>query len=180
MMNKMNRLTLKQEKFCQKVVELGNVSDAYRESYNAGKMKPETINSKAYLLSNKDYIRARIVFLQEEAKKRNDVTVDRLIQELKTISFFDPFDLFDENGNLKEVKDMPETVRRAISEIKIEELIIDKKSTKVKTTVKMHSKLDSIDKLAKHIGFYLKDNEQRGKSAAEAFMELMQQASAKD
>lgn len=40
-------LTAKQEKFCQGVAKGLNYSDAYREAYNAGKMKPESVNRLA-------------------------------------------------------------------------------------------------------------------------------------
>ena len=59
----------------------------------------------------------------------------------------------------------------------MEEVIISKEVSRKKTTVKMYSKLDSIEKFAKHLGFYLKDNEQKSKSAMEMFYSLMQQAS---
>lgn len=171
-----SKLTIKQEKFCQKVLETGNISDAYRESYNASKMKPETINNKAYILSNKGEVRARIKQLQEEAEKRNEVTIDRILKELKLISFLDPRQLFDENGDLKDVKDLPEDVARAIAEVKVEEVVMNKMSKRVKTTVKMYSKLDAIEKIAKHLGFYQKDNEQQGKSAADMFLAVMMSA----
>jgi len=34
------KLTIKQEKFCNLYIELGNASEAYRQSYNCEKMKP--------------------------------------------------------------------------------------------------------------------------------------------
>lgn len=173
----MKKLTQKQETFCQKFVELGSISDAYRAAYNVANMKGDTINNKAYILSNKGDIRARVEELQKAAQKRNELSIDRIIQELMHISFFDPADLFDENNNLKEIKDLPESVRRAIAEVKVEELVLNKEVSKKKTTVKMYSKLDSIEKFAKHLGFYLKDNEQKGKSAADLFLSLMQTAS---
>ena len=33
----MGNLTPKQEKFCQKYIEMGNASEAYRQAYNASK-----------------------------------------------------------------------------------------------------------------------------------------------
>lgn len=171
------KLTAKQELFCQKYVEFGNESEAYRQVYNASKMLDKSINEKACVLRKSVKVSARIADLQKDAKKRNDVTIDRIIQELKLISFFDPKELYNNDGSMKEIKDMTEEVRRAIAEIKVEELIINAKVSKKKTSVKMYSKLDSIEKFAKHLGFYLKDNEQRGRSAAELFADLMQQAS---
>ena len=79
----MARLRPKQEKFCQLYIELGNASEAYRQAYSCGKMKDETINNKAYILSKKGEIRARISELQAEHKERHNITVDDLIAELE-------------------------------------------------------------------------------------------------
>jgi len=43
----MTNLTPKQEKFVQVYVECGNASEAYRRVYNAGSMKPQTVNKRA-------------------------------------------------------------------------------------------------------------------------------------
>ena len=42
-----------------------NQSDAYRSAYNAGKMKSETVNSKAYELSKNGEVAARVAELRE-------------------------------------------------------------------------------------------------------------------
>lgn len=41
------KLTPKQEKFCQLYIELGNASEAYRQSYDCSKMASKTINEVA-------------------------------------------------------------------------------------------------------------------------------------
>lgn len=76
-------LTPKQEKFCQKYIELGNASEAYRQTYNSSEMKSETVNRKAKFELDKDKIRARIQELQDRNLKRHDVTVDSLVGELE-------------------------------------------------------------------------------------------------
>jgi len=76
-------LTPKQEKFCQLYIELGNASEAYRQAYDASKMKPETINTKAKELLNNGKITVRIEELKAEHKERHNITVDDLIAELE-------------------------------------------------------------------------------------------------
>lgn len=77
------KLTPKQEKFCLKYVETGNASEAYRRSYDAGRMKPETINRSAKSLMDDPKIAARIKKLQSAAVKRHEITVDDLVKELE-------------------------------------------------------------------------------------------------
>ncbi len=77
------KLTPKQEAFCYGYVETGNASEAYRQSYNAEKMRPDTVNNKAYGLLQKGDIRARLDELRAEHKKRHEITVDTLVAELE-------------------------------------------------------------------------------------------------
>jgi len=76
-------LTPKQEAFCQAYIETGNASEAYRSSYNASNMKPETVNRTAKELLDNPKIAARIKQLQESHQKRHNVTVDSLLAELE-------------------------------------------------------------------------------------------------
>lgn len=79
----MAKLTDKQERFAQLVVELGNNSDAYRGAYNASNMKPETINSKAYVLLQRDDIGTRVAELRGNAIKAHGITMESLLKELE-------------------------------------------------------------------------------------------------
>ena len=79
----MANLTPKQEKFCQLYIELGNASEAYRQSYDASRMKPETIKVKACELLSRDNIAVTIEELRAEHKERHNITVDDLIAELE-------------------------------------------------------------------------------------------------
>ena len=78
-------LTPKQEKFCQLYIELGNASEAYRQSYNAENMKTETINTRAKEMLKKGPIKVRINELQECHLKRHSVTVDNIIADLQEL-----------------------------------------------------------------------------------------------
>lgn len=77
------KLTPKQESFCQKFIELGNASEAYRQSYNCERMKTSTINSRAKELRKDGPITARIDELQADHRERHDWTVDDAIIELE-------------------------------------------------------------------------------------------------
>ena len=76
-------LTPKQEKFCQVYIEVSNASEAYRQTYNCERMKPETINRTAKDLLDNRKITARLKELQAEHRYRHDITVDSLSSELE-------------------------------------------------------------------------------------------------
>lgn len=77
------KLTAKQEAFCLAYIETGNASEAYRMSYDASRMKPETINRKAAELMDNGKITARVAELREPIMQRHNVTVDSLLFELE-------------------------------------------------------------------------------------------------
>jgi len=76
-------LTPKQEKFAQVYVQAGNASEAYRQAYNAERMKPESIASKASVLLKQGNVSSRVNEIRAELAKRNTVTLDTLLRELE-------------------------------------------------------------------------------------------------
>ena len=76
-------LTIKQEKFAQLVVELGDKSKAYRGAYDASRMKPESVHRKARELIENVKVSARIDELRAEAAKAHRCTVESLLRELE-------------------------------------------------------------------------------------------------
>lgn len=76
-------LTPKQESFCLLYRETGNASEAYRRSYDASKMNPDSVNRKAKELIDNGKIAARLAELGSESAKRHAITVDDLIKELE-------------------------------------------------------------------------------------------------
>ena len=76
-------LTPKQESFCLAYLETGNASEAYRRSYNAGGMKPDTINVKASELLSNGKVAVRLAELRAPAIAKAQLTVEDLLAELE-------------------------------------------------------------------------------------------------
>jgi len=79
-------LTSKQEKFCQEVVKGESYSDAYRNSYNAGKMKIETIQRKAHDVAQNGKVRARIDEIREPVVRDCRITLEDHLTTLDRLS----------------------------------------------------------------------------------------------
>lgn len=79
----MAALTIKQETFCQKYIETGNASEAYRQAYDAENMKPETVAKRASELLVKGDIAGRLAELRQAVQVAHNVTVGSLIAELE-------------------------------------------------------------------------------------------------
>jgi phage terminase small subunit len=77
-----DKLTPKQEKFCQKYIELGNASEAYRAAYDCKRSTDKTVWESASKLMADPKVSARITSLQALHQKRHEVTVDSITREL--------------------------------------------------------------------------------------------------
>lgn len=76
-------LTPKQEAFAQKYVELGNASEAYRQSYSPKRSTDKTIHEESCKLLADPKVATRVRELQDAARKRHELTVDDIIAELQ-------------------------------------------------------------------------------------------------
>lgn len=154
-------LTVKQEKFCQEYIRLGSKTEAYKLAYSTKNMKPATVNNKAYALSEKGEIRARIQNLEKEVAERNRISIDELIQSLASMVRFDIADFYDKEGNFLPVNEMPKHARQMIESLDVQELYSEGAVIGQIKKVRTIKKLDAIEKLMKHLGGYEKDNKQK-------------------
>jgi len=163
--NKLKKLTVMQEKFCQEYVKLSSPSKAYRASYNAENMKPATIGTKSNHLINQYNISARILELRTGIENRNKITIDELVVDLANMVRFDPGDMYDDNGALLPIKQMPKNVRQMILSLDSIELYQGTGKRRIQVgevkKVRLMPKLEAIEKLMKYFGAYEKDNNQK-------------------
>ena len=98
----------------------------------------------------------KAVRLQLDAKaRRTMLSADLVIKELLLIASANPRDAFDENGELKDIRDMPENLVRAISgfDVKEEYWGIGANRERVATvkSVKFWCKNKALETLARHL-----------------------------
>ncbi len=137
-----------------------------REAYKLAGYKPKTNKiadtAASQLFSNvkvAKYIQRRRNEIVLRAEYSTGVSVERTMRELARTAFVDPAELFDENGRLRHVKDMPVHVRTAIASVEVETLYEYedkvKKPIGTLTKLKFWNKVDSLDKLCKIQGMYV-------------------------
>ena len=78
-------LTIKQENFCLAYIETGNASEAYRQSYDASKMKEESINVNASKLLINTKIALRLKDLRAPAIEAAQITLTQHLDDLKRL-----------------------------------------------------------------------------------------------
>ena len=78
----MSNLTPKQEKFVQALISGMSQYEAYKEAYNATRMKDATIYNNAYKLMQNNEILTRYNELLEEHKKKALYTREEMVNDL--------------------------------------------------------------------------------------------------
>ena len=121
--NNKDRLTPKQEMFCQHYVDIGNASEAYRLSYNCANMKQSTVWRNASALLDNNKVATRIAKLQAEYAEATRVDRAKVEKVLMGIVDLDPTDMYyvdEETGKvrLKSPNQMPTRMRKALKKIK--------------------------------------------------------------
>ena len=158
-------LTQKQESYCQAFIRIGNKSEAYRYAYDADAMNKNTVNSKAWELHSNGEVTARIEELQKEARERNKVKIDDVLGYLADMIKFDIAEMYNEDGSMKSIHDIPKPHREMISSVKVYEDFANITGEREKVgeikEVKLLNKLDVIEKFMKHFGGYKEDNSQK-------------------
>ncbi len=144
-------MTPKQTLFVQEyLVDANATQAAIRAGYSA-----KTASSLGErLLRNVDISEAIDKAMLERAA-RTGVTADRVVQELANLAFFDPADIYDADGALKPISDIPPSARSAIAGLEIAE-IRDSDGLPVGRAVKLKlvDRLGALDELMRHLGQY--------------------------
>lgn len=141
-----------------------NAQRAYESVYatrgNAARVNASKLLSGANVAS---YVAKREAELRALAEDRYQITQASVLAELASIGLCDAGDLVDDDSRLLPLRQMPERVRRAVQSIEV--------TREGSVKVRLWSKTDALDKLAKHLNLY----EQHQRNASDALAELLTQ-----
>jgi phage terminase small subunit len=114
------RNAVKHEKFCQHYVLTGNGTESYQLAYGT-KSKPIQDNSAGTeswkLLKNPETM-ARMKELRVNGHEHLMVSFEEALQEIGGLAMFDPKDMFDEDGRVLSIPEMPIVARKMVHEFK--------------------------------------------------------------
>lgn len=146
-------LTLKQQLFVRKYIELGGHGHGKEAAIAAG-YSPKTADSQAAQILAKPAVRAALEAKVNRIEARSELKAARVIEELKYGAFLDPRDIFDTTGNLRPVHEMPEGARRALAALDFG------KDGQVK--LKFCNKVEALKLLGQHLKLFTEVHEHRG------------------
>jgi phage terminase small subunit len=168
--DKVRPLTPKQQRFCEQyLVDFNGTQAAIRAGYSS---KGAFVRGSELLSNRKvsDYLADLI----KEQSKRTGITADVVLKELHRIATTDVSDAFDDNGNLRPIKDIPLETRRAIASVEIFEEYEgrgkERESIGQTKKVRFWDKVKALEHLCRHLGIFEKNNAQMGQSLSEITM----------
>lgn len=143
----------RQRLFCREYLKDFNATQA---ATRAGYSKKSARIQGCQLLTNPN-IQTELARLATEIVKKNDITPDKVVNELARLAFLDPADFFDDDQNLLSIKDMPEHARRAIAGIEIDAVKMKNSVGEEKITTRTSKvKITRKEKALELLGRYLK------------------------
>lgn len=140
-------LSIKQENFCNYYIECGNASEAYRRAYSCSNMKDESINRKAIELLSNGKITARVKELQEELKKKSDITKEEVLNMLRSFMYADIRNFLtikDGNVTFKNSDDWTDEMAMQVESVK---------QGKEGIEIKLNGRTWTIQRICKMLGF---------------------------
>lgn len=161
--HKTDRLRPKHARFVREyIVDLDATKAAIRSGYS-----DKTAGQIGWQLLQKTTIQSALAVAQAELAAKSGVTPEKIIQGFAQGAFYDIADFYDKDGNLKNVHDIPKEARSALAGLEVEELYAGNGESRVNIgqvkKVKLVSRHQNLDSLAKHLGLYDADNRQQGK-----------------
>ena len=162
-------ITDKQRAFVDEYLIDLNATRAYKAVYKSCKKDEAARVNSSRLLTNAN-VAAYLAQRQQELQQRTEITQDKVVQELAAIAFADIADYVqvkDHGLPMVEITptgDIPVSKRAAIASIKQGNNGIE---------VKLHNKLDALDKLGRHLGMFKGDNIGNEDMADDGFLDAL-------
>lgn len=168
----MSTLTPKQKTFVS--AYLANGFNATQAAITAGYSKKTAKSQGGRLLTNVD-IASALAGKSEKALAKIDFSVDRTLEFVARMAFFDPKDLFEDDGSMKRMQDIPEEVRTVIAGLEVSD-IWDSGEGEQKSIIgtlkklKLSDRLNALDKLMRYHSLFRDKVEHTGKITLESLV----------
>lgn len=130
----------RQQLFCEEFVkDLNATQSAIRAGYAEDSARETGCENLT-----KPHIKAYISYLKKERQEQAFIEIYDVILELKKIAFADPKRLFNDDGSIKDIRDLDEDITRAIASIEVGPL-------GTITKLRLVDKKGALELLGKHV-----------------------------
>jgi len=138
----------KQERFCREyVIDFNATQAAIRAGYSK-----RSSSTHGYRLLKNDEIQTRIKEIAQDAVDRVSLRQDRVLEEIARVAFADIRKLFNADGTLIPIADLPEEVAAALGSVDIQTSDDDVPVTTTK--IRMADKLKALEQLGRYFKLF--------------------------
>lgn len=110
-----DKLNERQIRFCQEyIIDLNGTQSAIRAGYSV-----DTAQQQSSDLLLKPLIQEYVQELLDDRASRTKATADKAISEIYHLVSFDPAEIFDDNGNIQNIRSLPKEIRKSISSLEV-------------------------------------------------------------
>lgn len=159
-------LTPNEERFVREMIQ--DPSDAPAAAARAGYAQMSASAMAHVLMKRYDIVEAidaGRAIVQARIAERTGMRLADVVALIAQLATYDMADLYDDNGNLKPLSEIPAHARLAIESIDSEEVFEgrghDRQQVATVKKVRMAKRGESLDKLMRHLGGYELDNKQQ-------------------
>ena len=145
---KKKKLTSKQEMFCQEYLkDLNGTQSALRAGYSV-----KTAKDIAGENLSKPIIKERIEQLKAKRVERIDIDADYVLKRLSEIDQMDVADILNPDFTVKSILDWPDTWRKTISGIDVNEIMSGGDTAAIIKKIKWPDKVKNLELIGRHVG----------------------------
>jgi len=171
------QLNVKQQRFVNLLVNGKSQREAFIEAGYKGKNEAIIDSLASRLLSNEKvakYYELQSEKLRKAIESKTEVSVLKTVSELARIGYADPINIFDDGGNLKEIKDMDENIRRAIASVEVRTETREGIKTAEIAKIKFWNKNEALKTIATYLGILVERHEVNGTLVVKELKDLPQ------
>jgi phage terminase small subunit len=154
-------LNKNQRRFCDAL--LADPEEDRKKAFRAGgwKCAEKNISMSVHRVMKSKAVQAYLYQRRQRLRRNSQIKEQHLLDELGCIAFFDPADLFDVNGTLKSIQEIPQVARKAIAQLDVfteyEGRGNSRMAVGTTTRIKFVDKKGAIDTLARMLGLFQQD-----------------------
>lgn len=155
-------LTQKRENFCQKYIETGHGRESYKFAFSTKNMALASVDKEVQKLLKDPLVSRRLAQLRKLVTKDTLISTKSLLNELAIIAMFDPRKLYDEDGNLIPIPDLPDDVAKAIAGIDVVDSPDGEGGFRRVQKYKIYNKITAWDNIQKYLKLFEDAGKDRG------------------
>lgn len=144
---------------------LSNGQNAKHAAIKIG-LSEKTAQGQASRMLKRPAVQAELRLRQKSLQNKLEVSTENVLRELSRLSFFDPRKFFNDDGTLKPLSELDDDTAAALAGMEVvEEYTGRGESRKLSGYTKKYKLPDkgaNLERLARHLGLFEKDNRQRG------------------